>query len=187
MERTLSRLFRLRWNIPVIAELYASEGAKFISLVMKLGISRSVLSSTLKQLNTDGFVIPNPGYGHPLRPEYILTEPGKIVAAFCRELVRSVRSRGEEILLQSKWALPVLIALGSNELRFTELKTLLAPVTSRALSEELKKLADLGCIDRNILGEFPPIAIYASNPKGQHYAGIFERHQKALRSLPDSR
>ncbi|UCF97108.1 MAG: winged helix-turn-helix transcriptional regulator [Spirochaetaceae bacterium] len=187
MEKIIRRLFRFRWNVSILAELSESEGSKFITLVVRLGISRGVLSSTLEQLLSDGLVSANPGYGHPLRPEYILTESGKIAAAFCRELLRSVGDRGENYLLQSKWALPVLFAIGGDELRFGELKNRLAPVTSRALSEELKKLMEMGVIDRKILGEFPPVAIYASNPRGRHYVWIYERHGKALRSLPDGR
>ena len=163
------------------------EGAKFITLVMKLGISRSVLSSTLKYLIGDGMVTPNPGYGHPLRPEYILTASGQKAALFCQELISSVHSQGQEHLLQSKWALPVFFAAGLGEVRFIALKTRLAPITPRALSEELKKLTEASYVSRNILVDFPPVSMYALTPKAQRYVEIYKKHEKELQSLLDHR
>ncbi len=119
MSNIILRFFHFRWSVLLIAELYALEGAKFTALVMKLRISRSVLSSTLKHLIGDGIVAANPGYGHPLRPEYILTASGQKPAPFCRELISSVHNQDEEQLLQSKWALPVFFAAGRREVRFS--------------------------------------------------------------------
>ncbi len=187
MEHIILCLFHFRWNIPVIAELFALEGAKFITLVMKLGISRSVLSSTLKHLIKDGMVTPNPGYGHPLRPEYILTASGQKAAPFCQELVSSVHNQGEEHLLQSKWALPVFFAAGPGKVRFSELKTRLAPITPRALSEEVKRLTEASYVSRNILVDFPPVSMYALTPRAQRYVEIYKRYQKELQNLFDNR
>ena len=177
-------LFRFRWNVLILAELFERQGAKFVTLVMKLGVSRSVLNSTLRYLIGLGLVIPNPGYGHPMRPEYVLTESGGVAAVFCRELLCSVRDRNEGYLLQSKWALPLLFILSGREARFTELRMRLAPISPRALSVELKRLTETGLVDRCVLGEFPPVAIYALNPRGRPYSGIFDRYRKEVESLP---
>lgn len=138
-------------------------------------------------LSRDGLVIPNPGYGDPLRPENILTPAGRTVAPFCKELVNVASVLKEKYLLQSKWALPVLFAVEGGEMRFSELKSCLAPITPRALSEELKTLNQMGHVRRKIVEEFPPVSIYLLTPKARDYAEIYEKHRRALANLPDSR
>ena len=187
MKNIILRLFHFRWTVPVIAELYTLEGAKIVTLAVRLGISRSVLSSTLKYLIGNGFVAPNPGYGHPLRPEYILTASGQKAAVFCQELAGCTRDLGEKQLLRSKWALPVFFAVGEGEVRFSDLKTRLAPITARALSEELKKLTAAGYVSRNVIIDYPLATIYALTPKARRYVEIYKRHRKELQSLFDSR
>ena len=187
MKRAIFQLFGLRWNIQLLAALYELDGAKFITLASKLGTSRSVLSSTLKQLIRGGLVRPNPGYGHPLRPEYILTSAGRTAAPFCKELVDVAASRKEKYLLQSKWALPVLFAGAEETIRFSELKSRLAPITPRALSVELKTLTQMGYIRRRVVEEFPPVSIYLLTGKGREYAAIFQKHLRVLALLPEGR
>jgi DNA-binding HxlR family transcriptional regulator len=180
MENIIQCLFRFRWNIPVLAELYLSEGAKFVILTVRLGISRSVLRSTLEYLIGVDLVAPNPGYGHPMRPEYILTPSGVKTAPFCSRLVSITRSHDREDLLQFKWALPILFAIADRQGRFSELKARLAPITPRALSEELKRLVATGLIERKILGGFPPVSIYRLAPGARGFWELYQMHREEL-------
>src|SRR5947207_13068422 len=73
MSTTAIRLFHHRWAVPVLAELRRERGSRFVTLANRIGVTRDSLRRTLSALIDDGLVERNPGYGHPLRPEYVLT------------------------------------------------------------------------------------------------------------------
>jgi DNA-binding HxlR family transcriptional regulator len=170
--KNIKDLFHYRWNIPILSYLFELEGAKFVTLINRLKISRSVLSSTLNVLIKKGLVQRNPGYGHPLRPEYLLTPEGKKIAPLCKEIMKSVEEQGDWRLIQSKWAFPVLFLLTKSGVRFSELKSGLPPITSRALSEELKLLLSEGYIKRSITDDYPPAVRYELTPKASPFVNI---------------
>ena len=63
--------------MPLLAFMSRESGARFGVLVRQLGVSRSMLSRQIDALETDGWLCRNPGHGHPLRPESLLTESGR--------------------------------------------------------------------------------------------------------------
>jgi DNA-binding HxlR family transcriptional regulator len=133
----LARITHHRWALPVLAELHAQRGSKFITLVNRLGAHRLAVSDALHSLTTLGLVIPNPGYGHPLRPEYILTARGQHLAPSCTELLdRLHRARLADVGLR-KWTLPTLLAIDQGAARFSDIRNALAPATDRALARTL--------------------------------------------------
>src|SRR5207248_1730809 len=83
--------------------------------------SRESLRRTLAALVDAGLVMRNPGHGHPLRADYVLTEAGKRVAPICAELVDSLDASGLEQLARKKWLLPVVLALSAGPARFSGL------------------------------------------------------------------
>src|SRR5262245_29802381 len=93
---TLVALFHNRWSVPILAELHRQRGSRFVTLARTLGMSRESLRRTLAALIESGLVGRNPGYGHPLRPEYVLTTRGERVAARGEPLVRLLRELGLE-------------------------------------------------------------------------------------------
>src|ERR1043166_9079723 len=103
----LVAIFHHRWSAPVLAELLRQKGSRFAALAGTLGVGRESLRRTLDSLLALGLVARNPGYGHPLRPEYVLTRSGEDVARRCAKLLAAV---DEDVLLR-KWSLPVLAAL----------------------------------------------------------------------------
>jgi DNA-binding HxlR family transcriptional regulator len=115
---TLVALFHNRWSVPILAELHRQRGSRFVTLARTLGISRESLRRTLAALIESGLVGRNPGYGHPLRPEYVLTNSGEHIAAACRPLVERLRSDGLEDVALKKWSMPVVFALGDAPRRF---------------------------------------------------------------------
>jgi DNA-binding HxlR family transcriptional regulator len=127
-----------RWSFPIISELHRRSGAKFVSLVNRLNISRDALSRTLQALQDQDFVKRNPGYGHPLRPEYILTTRGERLSPAALELITTLQHWQLEDVVLKKWALPIINALEAKPMRFGELRQL--PLTARALSLTLKEL-----------------------------------------------
>ena len=88
---TLVALFHNRWSVPILAELHRHRGSRFVTLSRTLELSRESLRRTLGALIDGGLVGRNPGYGHPLRPEYVLTSAGERIAGACRPLVEQLR------------------------------------------------------------------------------------------------
>lgn len=134
---TLARLTHHRWALPILAELHDQRGSKFITLVNRLGAHRLAVTDALDSLINLGLVMPNPGYGHPMRPEYILTAEGIRAAPTCARLLeRMSRARITDIGLR-KWTLPTLLAVDrtGNAARFSHLREALNPATDRALAK----------------------------------------------------
>ena len=148
-----------RWALPVLAELHGlGGGGRFVSLLHRLGASRDSLRQTLGSLGDEGLVMRNPGYGHPLRPEYVLTASGRRIAPACAALVAALRREGVEDVGLKKWSIPVLLEL-AGERRFAELREALG-VSPRALTLALKELAEAGLVERRVHDGFPPTSSY---------------------------
>lgn len=147
-----------RWSVPVLAELRRTGGTRFVVLANRLGVGGTSLRRTLDGLVELGLVRRNPGYGHPLRPEYLLTGAGEAAAVRCERLLTAVDGRRDVVL--RKWSLPVLAALG-RQARFSELRDSLPGVTARALALALKDLERAGLVDRRVEHTYPPTAVYA--------------------------
>ena len=73
----LRRLTAGRWLVPLMAHVGDEEGSRFAVMLARLGLSRSALAASLAQLQEAGWLARNPGHGHPLRPEYMLTAPAR--------------------------------------------------------------------------------------------------------------
>ena len=164
----LVALFHHRWSAPVLAELERRKGSRFAALSGTLGVGRESLRRALDSLIELGLVARNPGYGHPLRPEYVLTARGKIVAARCAELL----ALSDDDVLLRKWSLPVIAAL-ERPARFSELKAALPGITPRALALALKELRAAGLVARRVEDAYPPTAIYAATPQARRLGRIF--------------
>jgi DNA-binding HxlR family transcriptional regulator len=161
----LIALFHHRWAAPVLAELERQKGSRFAALAGLLGLGRETLRRTLDGLITLGLVARNPGYGHPLRPEYVLTTRGKAVARRCRRLLEAMGDERE--LALRKWSLPVLVALRRAG-RFTELRDELPGITPRALAIALKDLQAAGLVERVVDEDaYPPTVLYAATAQAR--------------------
>ena len=155
----LIALFHYRWSAPVLAELARTRGTRFVVLVNRLGIGRESLRRTLAALVNLGLVRRNPGYGHPLRPEYLLTKPGEDVARRCARLLAALDGQADVAL--KKWSLPVVAAL-HRPARFSELRDALPGVTPRSLALALKDLERAGLVRRRVEDTYPPSTVYAA-------------------------
>jgi len=159
-----------RWLVPLLALVGAEEGARFAVMLARLGLSRSALAASLAHLQEAGWLRHNPGHGHPLRPEYILTAAGAPVAAFCMKVMAERERLGLEPGQMPRWSLPLISTLGRDRARFSALRVSLTPVTPRALSLTLKQMLSVDLIDRALEDEFPPIAIYGLTGRGARLA-----------------
>ena len=163
----LVHLVARRWSIPVLARLHAGGGMKFVTLVHTLGVSRASLSATLNHLMVLGFVRRNPGHGHPMRPEYLLTDKGATLARHCAALDRTVARNGGADLAYRKWTLPLVAAIGDERVRFRELRFTLAEATPRAITIGLKQMVEEHWVDRFLIDDYPPAAGYHLLPRGE--------------------
>lgn len=168
--RRLIQLAHHRWTIPLLAELHRRSGDRFAALANRLGISRDTLSKTLQDMIKAGWARRNPGYGHPLRPEYILTTKGMVVAPSFTALLQLLRRHEIEDLALRKWTLPVVAALADGHARFAELKAILPGVTSRALALALKDVEECDLAERTVIDEFPPTTRYTLTARGRKLA-----------------
>jgi DNA-binding HxlR family transcriptional regulator len=169
---TLVALFHHRWSVPILAELHRQRGSRFVTLARTLGMSRESLRRTLAALIESGLVGRNPGYGHPLRPEYVLTTRGDRIASRSRPVVDLLRGRGLEEVGLKKWSMPIVFALGTGPLRFSELRDALEGISPRALALALKDLEGAGLVDRRVTGDYPPATVYRLTASGRPLATL---------------
>jgi DNA-binding HxlR family transcriptional regulator len=158
-------LSRHRWALPIVAQLAATGGSRFVPLANQLGLSRDALRQTLDALIAADLVQRNPGYGHPSRPEYVLTARGRRVAPRCAGVLRELRQHGYEDVVLKKWSMPILVAL-DKESRYGELRRNVG-ATPRALTLALKELIARGLIERHVHEGFPPSTSYRITPKSR--------------------
>jgi DNA-binding HxlR family transcriptional regulator len=171
----LTSLFRRRWACPVIAELHRSEGAKLVWLVHKLSSSPGAMRQALDELIELGWIRRNPGYGHPMRPEYILTRSGERIAPACADLDDAIGSLSLNDVALRKWSMPSLHAIGEGPTRFTEIVRSLPGATDRAISLTLKDLGTSELVERRLVAGPPVGSIYVAAPSGLTLLPILER------------
>jgi DNA-binding HxlR family transcriptional regulator len=158
---SLIALFHHRWAPPALALLDDRDGARFVELQRKLDVGHDSLRRALDALIELGYVRRNPGYGHPLRPEYVITAAGRGSAEVAR---RASRATTRETLLR-KWSVPVLAELGGGR-RFSELRAALPGVTPRALALALRELEEARLVRREVLPTRPPSTLYRASRRG---------------------
>jgi DNA-binding HxlR family transcriptional regulator len=174
----LGRLVRLvhnRWAVPVLAELHRTGGGtRFVMLCRRTGAGGESIRRALAGLTERGLVARNPGYGHPLRPEYVLTDAGRAVAPACAALIDQLEAVGIGDIGLNKWSVPVLAALAAD-CRFSELRGALPGISPRALTLALKALAEAGVVERTVLASYPPRTVYRLADRARSLTPALER------------
>ena len=172
-----------RWTIPLLAQLHHARlshdptGARLAGLIHRLGIGRETLRQTLDFATAHGWVVRNPGHGHPLRPEFVLTETGVRLGPACARVWRLAVLLDVVEVFGRKWTPPVLCVLETSPARFGQLKAALAPhgLTDRALSRALRDLRATGLISRQIVDDHPPGVCYAATERVRPLAQAIAR------------
>ena len=111
------------------------------------------------------------GHGHPLRPEYILTNTGAATAARAATIAAAQGAIGLAPGATTRWSLPLVVGIGAGHDRFNALSRLLVPATPRALSQGLAALGAHGLVSREVLDRRPPSSRYDLTERGQVLAG----------------
>lgn len=164
----------------MVAELFSTSGSKFVTLCRRLGVGRESLRRTLSALVKQKLVQRNPGYGHPMRPEWVLTETGRAIGNATERLVSATQSLDIDTLAFRKWSLPVIYGLNIGASRFRGIQVLLPSVTSRALSLTLKELEQAGVVNREVREVYPPTSTYELTQTGMRLASLVADLHKAM-------
>lgn len=158
----LIALFHHRWAPPALALLGERGGARFVELQRRLGVGRESLTRALDALVATGLVRRDTGYGHPLRPEYLVTAHGRSAAG----LAARVLAAGDSEVLLRKWSVPILAQLGEGR-RFSELRASLGEISPRALALALRELEEARLVRREVVPTRPPSTVYRTTARGR--------------------
>lgn len=162
----LVNLSARRWAPIYIRLLAEGVPGRQAVLLQRSGAPRSGFAATIQTLILGGLVNRNPGHGHPLRPEFLITEKG---IRFARALSGMSAVPDQDILRRS-WSLPVLAALRQPQ-HFSHVGQLLRPITDRALSQSLKGLEGAGLVERHVnTAARPPRPTYGRTRLGLRVA-----------------
>ena len=166
-KRYLVNLCSRTWSLTALSLMAGGVSGRISPLAAAAGCGRTSMSASVEHLVLLGLLENNPGHGHPLRPEYRFTERGSSIAEWTLELHSIAKSDEEKALLRNKWSLP-LVSCIPDEVRYSEIRRLLVPVTDRALSAGLGRLADNRWIRRSV-GErtCPPVVSYCTLGTGK--------------------
>jgi len=160
--------------VPIIAVLAHDHGAKFVTLLSRTRASRDTLSETLTHLIEEGVVARNAGYGHPMRPEYVLTPFGEKLGPSCIRATEVIPALGLFEIAVKKWPMLVVVAIGRGATRFGEIKDALPGVSPRALTAALRDLQSAVLIQRVITESWPPHTVYELTPLARDALPVLE-------------
>lgn len=159
-----------RWMLPVLAELQRRGGARFAELRNLLDLPRDSLVRTIDVAIAAGWAQRNPGHGHPLRPEVILTEAGRQLAVLALALADALAQQGLAPAMLGRWSLPLIQGLAAGKERFNELARHLPEATPRALSQALQRLVGNDLVGRSVDPGYPPTSRYRLTARGRALA-----------------
>jgi DNA-binding HxlR family transcriptional regulator len=171
----LCALGQNRWAVPLMAMLSEGGGARFVVMLNQLGIARESLARTLGAVMELGWVIRNPGHGHPLRPEYILTPKGETAARTCQKIADVQNQLGLKPTDFTRWSLPAIWLIVGGQNRFNGIERALPGVNPRALTQSLKAMIAADLIERSVIAGYPPVTQYALTERGSVLADVLKR------------
>ena len=149
------------WAIPILSNLHIGIAGRQAPLLAATGASRGAFAQSLGHLISIGLIERNPGYGHPLRPEFRLTPIGTSAAAMAHKIHGLALDDGQDLLRRS-WTLPVLTAIHTPS-HFNHIKRNLQTITDRALSQSLKTMEARDWVRRSVDETTrPPRPIYCA-------------------------
>lgn len=158
---TLVNITSRAWALPILSSLHSGVAGRQAPLLAATGASRTAFAQSMDHLIELGLMQRNPGYGHPLRPEFRLTASGRTAAAIAHR-IDDLSVAEDWALLRRSWTLPVLTALHTPR-HFGDIKRNLPTITDRALSLSLQSMETRNWVCRSVDGSArPPRAIYSA-------------------------
>ncbi|AZI37021.1 hypothetical protein NT2_01_05270 [Caenibius tardaugens NBRC 16725] len=74
-------------------------------------------------------------------------------------------------LVGNKWTMLVTYRLGQGAMRFSDLKRVATPITSKMLTQTLRELECFGMVSREVLPSTPPAVEYRLTDMGRTFLG----------------
>jgi DNA-binding HxlR family transcriptional regulator len=159
------------WAIPILSRLHEGVPGRQAPLLAATGASRTAFAQSMDHLIKIGLLERNPGHGHPLRPEFRLTELGSAAAALANR-IQTVSEGEDQVLLRRSWTIPILTSL-HRPIYFNEIKRNLSTITDRALSQSLKAMENRHWVQRDVNDAArPPRSIYSAINIGREISRI---------------
>lgn len=165
------------WALPVLAACAASPllGLKHATLLHRLGIGRESLGRTLAAVVAQGWVMSNPGVGHALRPEYVLTDAGRRIGPACSAVLAELRRLDTEDLGTQKWTLPIVASILGGARRFGDVRRCVELASPRAISLCLREMEAAGLAQRSVRDTYPPVPEYTLTKRALRLAAAVRR------------
>jgi DNA-binding HxlR family transcriptional regulator len=169
--RTLVNITSRAWALPILAGLNDGVPGRQAPLLIATGASRTAFAQSIDHLISCGLLERNPGYGHPLRPEFRLTSMGRVAAELASRIQRLSGDENLDLIRKS-WTVPVLATLGRPS-QFTEIKRRLITISDRALSQSLQSMEERSWVGRKVdEAARPPKPIYSSIYTGAKISNV---------------
>ena len=161
------------WALPVLAAMGDGVPGRQVTLLKATGAGRSAFGPSISHLVDLDLVRRCGGHGHPLRPEFELTDHGRVAAKLAVQALEEVRGFAGRALLRKAWTFPVIAVL-SQEDAYGEVRRALSPITDRALSQSLQSLERATWIERQVnVSARPPKPVYQTVGTGARLAEIW--------------
>lgn len=81
-------------------------------------------------------------------------------------------------IICGKWRLHIILVLGEQTLRYSQLGEQLPGVSEKVLANELKTLVSLGVMQRTVYAEIPPRVEYTLTAKGRSVLPLLRQIQQ---------
>jgi len=146
------------WTLTALRLIASGTSARVSPLAATAGCGRTAMSASVAHLLDMNLLERNPGSGHPMRPEFRLTQAGAAVAAWAQELDELIDTDLDRTVIRGKWSLALLSSL-PEETRYSELRRALSPVSDRALSLCLGQLTERSWVSRLVSANTSPPAV----------------------------
>lgn len=148
------------WALPILWSLHEGVPGRQAPLLTATGASRTAFAQSMDHLIEIGLLERNPGYGHPLRPEFRLTPLGVEAAAIAHR-IHGVSAAEDQDLIRKSWTVPVLTSLHTRQ-TFNDIRRSLVTITDRALSQSLQSMEARHWVRRQVdEASRPPRPLYA--------------------------
>lgn len=136
------------WGLPILWHMHSGVAGRQAPLLAATGANRAAFAQSVAHLMSLGVLERNPGYGHPLRPEFRLTDLGRAAAEMAKDIHAAAEPTDHDLLRRS-WTVPVLTTLNRTQ-HFGDIKRRLPMITDRALSQSLRSLEDRQWVLRDV-------------------------------------
>lgn len=169
----LLELVKCKWTLHILSELRTRPRRTAELLRALPGLRAKVLHARLDELQRAGLVSRWERGGYPRHVEYRLTPEGRRLSPLLDHLLQNgIAPETVVVVLHCKWMRRILGLLLQRPHRTSELKRALPGISSKVLSERLRRLEALGLITRTVSAERPVRVVYSALEGARRLAAL---------------